>query len=330
MRHAPYPRGMDRREFLFRAAAAAPLLLGGRPASASASGQSALALVTADTEAHVGIVSLASGRIVGRLTTHDGPRSIERGRARQVIVAHTVRGEISLLDGRPPRVRRVLGGFSQPRYTAMAPDGVHAYVTDSGHGEVATIDLRAGRVVHRLAVGSLARHVTIDPAGRTLWIALGSSANTIVVVDVSEPSRPRMKRRLAPAFLAHDVSLSPSGRRVWVTSGRTGKLMVYAAGGTRPVRVLDADTAPQHVSFGGGVAYVASGEGRSLRVYDLRDGHIRHEASVPLGSYNVQRGAGRVLTPSLASGRLTILDPQGRVRHEVHVAAAAHDACALV
>jgi hypothetical protein len=50
---------------------------------------------------------------------------------------------------------------------------------------------------------------------------------------------------------------------------------------------------------------------------------------VPFGSYNIQAGAGAVLTPSLASGRLTILDRAGRVAREVAVAPAAHDACII-
>ena len=50
---------------------------------------------------------------------------------------------MTLLEGRPPRVRRVLRGFEQPRYTAFAADGGHAFVTDSGSGELAVIDLRA-------------------------------------------------------------------------------------------------------------------------------------------------------------------------------------------
>jgi hypothetical protein len=161
-------------------------------------------------------------------------------------------------------------------------------------------------------------------------VALGSSAAEIAVVDVSEPLRPGVRRRVSPQSLAHDVAFSPSGRRVWVTSGRAQELMVYSATGSRPLRIIAADVAPQHLSFGGGVVYVASGEGRSLRVHDLRDGRMRREARVPLGSYNVQRGAGRVLTPSLNSGSVTILDPHGRVLHETRVAAAAHDACALV
>jgi hypothetical protein len=50
---------------------------------------------------------------------------------------------------------------------------------------------------------------------------------------------------------------------------------------------------------------------------------------VPIGSYNVQRALGRVLTPSLARGTLTILDAHGRVVSEVVVARAAHDSCAV-
>jgi hypothetical protein len=114
---------------------------------------------------------------------------------------------------------------------------------------------------------------------------------------------------------------------VWVTAGRERRLAVLsAAGGGRTV-VLGADSAPQHVSFGRGVAFVASGEGASVRVHDLVDGRVRRTARVPYGSYNVQAGAGAVVTPSLARGTLTILDRAGRVAHELEVARAAHDAC---
>jgi hypothetical protein len=50
---------------------------------------------------------------------------------------------------------------------------------------------------------------------------------------------------------------------------------------------------------------------------------------VPYGSYNIPAGAGAVVTPSLARGTLTILDRAGRVRREVQVAPAAHDACLI-
>jgi DNA-binding beta-propeller fold protein YncE len=314
---------VDRREFL--AAALGAVLL---PPAAHARARP-LALVTADTEGYVAVVDVATARMQRRVATLPGPRSIEAHGAGPVVVAHASEGAVTLLEGRPPHVRRVLRGFGQPRYTAITPDGRHAFVTDSGHGELAVVDLERGRVLRRIEVGELARHVTLHPAGRTLWVALGSSARAIAVVDAGDPGHPRLRRRIRPPFPAHDVGFSPSGATVWVTAGRDPRLAVYRAGASAPAVVLPADIAPQHVTFGPGVAYVASGEGRSLRVHGLRDGRVRRRTRTPYGSYNVQRRAGVVLTPSLGTGQLTILDAAGRVQGEVRVAPAAHDACVI-
>jgi DNA-binding beta-propeller fold protein YncE len=313
---------MDRREFLI-AAAAAPFAAQGQLS------RPALALATADTEGFVGVLSLASGRLQRRVRTLDGPRSIEAHGSRAV-VAHTKAGAVSLLEGRPPHVRRVLRGFSEPRYTAIAPGGRIAYVSDSGNGELAVVDLVRARVVRRVAVGEHARHLTLDPAGRTLWIGQGSSAKAISVVDVSRPLHPRVVREVVPPFLAHDVGFSPSGKRVWVTAGRVERIAVYGADGRHPQQILSADTAPQHVSFSPRAAYVASGEGPSLRVHALGSGRMLHEVRTPYGSYNVQRQAGRVLTPSLSLGVVTALDGSGRVKWRTRIAPAAHDACVVL
>jgi len=103
----------------------------------------------------------------------------------------------------------------------------------------------------------------------------------------------------------------------------------YAAGGHAPLRFLAADDPPQHVTFGPGFAYVASGDGASVRVHAPRDGRVRRRTRAPFGSYNVQRAGGRVLTPSLSHGTLTVLGLDGAVRAELRVAPAAHYACAI-
>src|SRR4051812_10538102 len=117
---------MDRREFLLAALATA--LSRAEIARDRTTARATLALATADTEAHVVAVSLATGRIRSRTHTLEGPRSIERGPGVAAVVAHTSQGAISLLEGAPPKVRRVLRGFSEPRYTAVA--GGYAFVTD--------------------------------------------------------------------------------------------------------------------------------------------------------------------------------------------------------
>jgi DNA-binding beta-propeller fold protein YncE len=259
-----------------------------------------------------------------RTRTLEGPRSIERGGA-GAIVAHTSQGAITLLEGSPPKVRRVLRGFSEPRYTAVA--GRYAFVTDSGHGEVAVVDLERGKVVHRAQAGEHARHVTLSPDHRTLWVALGSSAASITVLDVTDPTRPKLARRIRPPFLAHDVGFAPDGRRVWVTAGRENKVAIYYPRAATPAHVLPADEAPQHVGFAGEVAYVTSGTAGTLERFTARTGARRSSTRIPGGSYNVQPGANRILTPSLGHGTLTILDHRGRVLASPRVARQAHDAC---
>jgi len=316
---------IDRRTFVRIASGA----LVAAVAPAAAAGGDAVVLVTADLDGYVAVVDVARRRVSRRVATLDGPRSIEARGGAGAVVGHATEGAISLLGGSPLRVRRVLRGFGQPRYAAIAPDGRHAFVTDSARGELAVVDLRRGRVVHRLTVGDGARHLTLDPAGRTLWIALGSTASTLAVVDVRDAREPRVVRRIQPPFGAHDVAFSPSGERVWVTAGRSEQVALYRAAGRRPAQIIAAAAAPQHVAFGPRAAYVASGEGRSVTVHGLADGRVLQRARVPLGSYNVARGAGLVVTPSLRSGELTVLDGRGARRWSVDVAAAAHDACVL-
>jgi DNA-binding beta-propeller fold protein YncE len=318
----------SRREALAAGGAgAAALLLGPLADGAEAAGPFALA--TADKESHVAVVSTGSGRVVRRIRTLEGPRSIQAAPGGVAIVANTSAHAITIVDARARKVRRVLRGFDEPRYTAVTPNGRWAFVTDSGSGDIVVIDLRRARIVARTFAGAHARHVTIDRTGRRLWVGLGSSAERLSVIDVGDPLRPRRLGLVRPPFLAHDVGFSPTGRFVWVTAGREKRIAIFASGGGRPLVQLAADEAPQHVSFGPTLAYVASGEGRSLRVHRLSDGRVVRRTAVPLGSYNVQRGLGRVLTPSLATGALTVLDRRGRVLRSTDIGVAAHDACVV-
>ena len=313
---------MDRRRFLL-AAAAAPFALREVPAALAAA--SPLAFVTADTEAHVAVVDLVAGTVRSRIETHPDPFSIERVGG-VAVVAHTNVGAVTIIDARTLSVRHVLDGFEEPRYTAAALDGRHAFVTDSGRTEVVTVDVVHGEVVGRLKLWQWPRHLSLSRDGRTLWVGLSTASQELAVVDVSHPRTPRLHGRIRPGFLAHDVGFAPSGD-VWVTSGATSQIAVYRRG---LFTFLPADGAPQHVTFLDGRAFVTSGAAGTLRVYDEPSARQLHETAIPVGSYNVQYAAGVVLTPSLNEGTLTVVDAQGRQRRHVHVAASCHDACLAV
>ena len=312
--------GMNRRELLVAAAALAVA-----PRALSAAPAGAVALVTADLESRLVVVDLATGRVRGYVRTLAFPRSVETV-GTVAVVAHSDLGAVSLVRGL--EVRHVLHGIAEPKYTAAHPDGRHAYVTDAKRGELVAIDVLAGRVLARVSVGALARHVSIDPSGRVVWVALGTKAKEIAVVDVSRPARPRLVRRFGPPFLAHDVGFAPDGRHVWVSSADRFELVVYDARSGRVVARPSGDRPPQHVTFAGERAYVTSGWSGTLRVHRV-DGRPLVANAVPVGSYNVQQGGGFVVTPSLGHGTLTIADEQGRVLRRRRIARSSHDACVL-
>jgi DNA-binding beta-propeller fold protein YncE len=298
---------VNRREFLF-AAAAAPLAV--RMASLSRP----VALVTCDAESRLSVVDLSTLRIVGSIATVADPRSVERVGS-VALVCHTAEGAVSIVDR--TRVRHIVRGFVEPRYTAAHPDGVHAFVTDSGRSSLAIVDTRHGTVVDRVRLPGWARHVTIARDGSRVWAGLGSASEHVAVVRTAPL---RHVGNLTPGFLAHDVGLAPDGR-LWVTSGSA---RVLSAG----ERQHAADRAPQHVTFGNGRVFVTSGDSGTLHV-QAHDGRVLSRTTVPVGSYNVQFAANRVITPSLLHGTLAVLDAFGKPLRTLQIAGSCHDACIL-
>jgi len=312
---------MDRRRFLV--AAAAVVVARGRLAAAAGS-RRLVVLATADLEARLVAVDLTTGAILEHIPTTAYPRSIETV-GNTAVVAHSEMGAVSLVDGATRRIIRVLGGFGEPRYTAGHRDGRHAFVTDAGRGELVALDVKAGAVLAREPVGLLARHVSINQAGTRIWTALGSKAEEIATVDVSNPARPRLLGHLHPPFLAHDVVWAPDSEHVWVSSGDSRGLLVYTPTG-RIVARLPADGPPQHISFDRTTAYVTSGLSGTLRRHSL-DGRRLSLTRIPEGSYNVQYAHGHVVTPALGGGSLCILDQAGTLLHREQIANSSHDAC---
>ncbi len=313
---------MNRRGFL-ALAAAAPVSL---RAAAALAASSVPALVTCDAEARLAVVDLGRFRVAHTVACLPDPRSVELVGS-HAVVCHTAVGAVSIVD-RGGRVRHVLRDFVEPRYTAAHPDGRHAFVSDSGRSSVAAVDVVRGVVLGRVRLREWARHISLDHTARTLWVGLGSASTDVAVVDVSTPARPRHVATVTPPFLAHDVGFSSDPRHVWVTSGASREAGIFDRRGRILVR-LPADLAPQHVTFARNVAFVTSGDSGTLHVQRLEDGARVRSATIPVGSYNVQYGFGRVLTPSLERGTLTVLDRGGRVLAIVHVSSSCHDACFL-
>ncbi len=301
---------MNRHEFIALAAAAP---FAARPLLAAAA-TAPWVLVTCDAESRLAVVDAEGSRVVGSITTLPDPRSVELV-GNRAVVCHTAVGAVSIVGAHG--VEHVLRDFAEPRYTAAHPDGRHAFVTDSGRSGVVAIDVLRGTTLGRVKLPGWARHLTIDAAGRHLWVGLGSASPHIAVIDI-----PALRHRstVTPGFGAHDVGIASDGK-LWITSGDARTLAVGRV-------VHEADAAPQHVTFGDGVAYVTSGAAGVLRVLTL-EGRLLRTTPIPVGSYNVQSGFGRVATASLSHGTLTVLDRHGVEIARLQVAGSCHDACFL-
>ncbi|HEX7255127.1 MAG TPA: hypothetical protein VF236_04300 [Gaiellaceae bacterium] len=93
---------------------------------------------------------------------------------------------------------------------------------------------------------------------------------------------------------------------------------------------MDAGAPPQHVTFLGRRAYVTSGGDGTLRVHSAATGRVLSGSRIPIGSFNVQEGWGRILTPSLSAGTLCVLDGNGRRLRQLDVARSSHDGCLVL
>ena len=141
--HRPEGRihGMKRRAFLVAAAAPLVVTAVARPTLAARSGGGVVALVTADLESHLVAVDVDSGRILERIPTAPGPRSVEAAPSGRRSSPIRRTAGLSIVDTARLAVVGEIGGLGEPRYTAMHPSERLAYVSDSKRGSIVVVDL---------------------------------------------------------------------------------------------------------------------------------------------------------------------------------------------
>ncbi len=309
-------------------------VIGAAPAAAPAQmlGGTPVAIVTAETENEVLAVSLADGRVLRRVHLHE-PRTVVAQPAGPVVVV-SPSGTVALLAPRTLRPLHVFRAFTSPQLAAIAPDGEWIYVTDAATGDVSVIEESTLRIVRRVFVGRGAHHLAFSPDEQRVWVALGERARTIVVLDTSNPKRPRVLRRLHPRDTVHDLAFAPDGRTVWASSDTTRVVSVLSARSGRVLAHIPVGPPPQHVVFGPYVhprAFLTSGYGSVLEVVDPATREVLRRVRVPYGSFNLTASGGLVVTTSLLDGMVAeFAAPQLARRLTARVAPAARSVAITV
>ena len=265
-----------------------------------------VALVTAELRNELVVVSLPGGRVVRRIPVAPDPKTVSAAAGGPVAVVSPGSGTVTMFSAGLRRLA-VFRHFRSPQLATFTPDGEYLLVTDAAAGTLTSIELARMRVVGRVAVGSGAHHLAVSPNGRRAWVALGESANTIVVVDVANPRHMRVLRRLHPAAQAHDIAFDPDGRTVWVSSASQPYVSVYAAASDRLIDTVPAGRAPQHVLFAAGHAYVTSGYGSSIEMVDPARRTVVRRVELPYGSFNLASAGRWLVATSVLNGQVTVL-----------------------
>ena len=280
------------------------------------------ALVTAETENRMLVVALPSGRVVRWIPLPADPQDISAG-SDTVVVASAAAGKVTMLAGAPLRPVKTLGGFGAPHIVAVADD--HAYVTDDARGTLTTIDLRTRRETSTVFVGAGAHHLSFDASRRIAWVALGESADTIVILSTEDPGRPRLIGRFDPGFRAHDLAFAPGGRQIWITSANGRDVAAFGVMSEKPLFRVPVGPPPQHVIFDGSHAYLTSGYGATIEKVDAASGRILTRAPAPFGSFELAGDSRYVVTSSLLRGTLAIYTAGLRLLRVVHLAPATRE-----
>lgn len=296
-----------------------------------------VALVTAQTEDRLLAVSLPSGRVVRSVRVPGSPGYVAASGPGGPYVVVSEAGWVTLLTG--PRLHReaVLRGLGAPHIPAIVPGGGWAYVTDDARGQLDAIGLTDPRVDSRTYVGSGAHHFAVSPDGQQVWVALGQSATTIVILSmissrppppaspVGDPVHPHIVARLHPGFRAHDLMYTPNGQQVWVTSASGPDVGVFSAHRRRLLFRIPAGPPPQHIVFAGTSAYITSGYGSQIEQVSITTGRVLTRVPAPYGSFDLDAAGRYVVTTSLFRGTLAIYDRTLHLQRVRHIAPSAED-----
>jgi DNA-binding beta-propeller fold protein YncE len=265
-----------------------------------------VALVTAELRDELVVMSVPGGKVLRRIPVAHDPKTVASAPGGPVAVVSPGSGTVTVF-GRGLQRLAVFRHFRSPQLATFTADGEYLLVTDAEAGSLTSIELADMRVVGRVAVGAGAHHVATSSDRRRAWVALGETADTLVIVDITNPRHMRVLRPLHPAAAAHDVAFSPDGRTVWVSSASEPYISVYSAASGRLVDNVPAGRAPQHVVFASGRAYITSGYGSSIEMVAPATRRVLRRAELPYGSFNLASAGPWLVVTSVLNGEVTVL-----------------------
>lgn len=295
-------------------------------------------------EASAWLIDAATGEVVARIPTGDGPHevAVSPDGTRAVVGDYGGPGtpgrSLTLIDLPGKRVagKVDLGEHRRPHGIAWLPDGRIAVTSETSQA-VLLVDPEAGRVVRTLPTGAGGSHMLAASADGTRIYTANLGNNTVTALHVDSAAA----LGVASAGRGSEgLALSPDGSQVWVGNRQDNTVTVVDTRTMQPVATLPSAVLPFRVAFtpDGSRAIVANPMSGHLRVFDVAGRteaaaiHLAYDTpgvqgapgrsghAVPLGltisgdgrwAYASDGEAQRVAVVDLREGRLVALFPAG-------------------
>lgn len=210
---------------------------------------------------------------------------------------------------RPPAVATVLARQTATIVASQATPspwaGLRLVIANSGSGEMTVLDLAAGRVISRVAVGDAPWDVAITPDGQQAYVSVKTG---VAVVDLAGE---QLLRTIPTSFEAQGLALTQDGRVLFVGSraGGTVARIEVATGFSIDVPVGEW-VMGLAISPDGRWVLAPGHYSRSLTVIDTENSNaVRHLRIDPLGPGAFNLPHYTVISPD---GRYAYLPFQGR------------------
>jgi YVTN family beta-propeller protein len=201
-------------------------------------------------------------------------------------------GRISQIDWSAGRVRTIdlnQGGAARSYAGDLALDAASGllYAADEANARVAVIETRSRQVIAWAALAGSPAALALSKDGRKLYAAIGGDAGAVTVVDVSDPSEPKVEASIATGSAVAGVTVGAG--KIFVANGASDSIGVIDGPSNRveaeiPIRIPGLEqlrgVAPAGMAYDErtGLLFVAESGINAVGVIDVRErrvlGHV--------------------------------------------------------
>jgi DNA-binding beta-propeller fold protein YncE len=184
---------------------------------------------------------------------------------------------VSVIDVKPTgsQVIGTIGGFHEPIFVKVSPDGKRGYVSSQKIGEgVAVFDTATYTIIGRVSLPGLElRRLALSSDGKRLYVAARTDPDLgtgqIVVIDTQSL---QVVQRFPTEPFPLEIAVTPNGRCLVITHSDPNSVsLMDATNGQYQVAKDPTARQPQSVAIVGNLAYVTNHDSDTISVFQFGD-----------------------------------------------------------